>query len=114
MNDEKLNILEQLSELSLRMTGRSTRLTDSYIQQLYNNIGEWVTIKDHYITKRADSILLNRICKRLSFEHPSTKIEIDRFNNRLKIVECSRNYINQEIKQLNNELKKLKNNNPEN
>ena len=114
MNDEKLNILEQLSELSLRMTGRSTRLADSYIQQLYNNIGEWITIKDHYFTKRADSMLLNIICKRLSVEHPTTKIEIDRFNNRLKIVECSRNYIENEIKRLSNELKKLKNNSSEN
>lgn len=114
MNDEKLNILEQLSELSLRKTGRSTRLADSYIQQLYNNVGEWVTIKDHYISKTADSILLNIICKRLSLEHPATKIEIDRFNNKLKIVEYNRNYIKNEIKRLHNELKKLKNNNPEN
>jgi len=52
-----------------RATGRSTRLADNYIQELFNNQNTWITITDHFGDKRSAGILSNRIVKRLKFEH---------------------------------------------
>lgn len=59
-----------------RQKGRTTRLIDKYIQDLFNHNGEWVTINDHtdlaieqeyhlQMTRH----LFNKIVQRLKFEH---------------------------------------------
>lgn len=63
---------------SLRATGRTTRLVDYYVQELFNNIGKFVSINDHYSTYSANLILFNKICKRLESEHPNTIYSVDR------------------------------------
>lgn len=52
-----------------RATGRSTRLADNYIQELFNNQDTWITIKDHFNSNNAARMLSNTIVKRLKFEH---------------------------------------------
>ena len=32
-----------------KATGRTTRLADDYIQQLFKNIGKWVLVVDHFL-----------------------------------------------------------------
>ena len=56
---------------STRATGRTTRLIDSYIQELFENINKHVIIKDHYYSKQADRYLMIRIHDRLKYEHPN-------------------------------------------
>ena len=71
---------EQLFSIVLesqhRQKGRTTRLIDKYIQELFNHNGEWVTITDHadlaseqehplQMTRQ----LFNKIVQRLKFEH---------------------------------------------
>lgn len=58
-----------LEENNDRATGRTTRLVDSYIQELFNNKGSYIDIKDHYNSREADRILVNKIEKRLQSEH---------------------------------------------
>lgn len=53
---------------SLRRTGRTTRLADQYIQDLFNNPGKWIVLCDHADGKV--SHLSNVINKRLALEHP--------------------------------------------
>lgn len=60
---------QKYDEEITRATGRSTRLADNYIQELFNNQNTWITITDHFGDKRSASILSNRIVKRLKFEH---------------------------------------------
>lgn len=52
-----------------RATGRTTRLIDKYIQELFDNQNTWITIKDHFGGNCAASILSKKIVKRLKFEH---------------------------------------------
>ena len=58
-------------EGGLRGSGRTTRLADQAIQDLFSK-GE-VTVKDHYPQDAATNCLLDTIEKRLSFEHPFAK-----------------------------------------
>jgi hypothetical protein len=60
------------TEEKFRATGRTTRLVDYYIQELFNN-GE-IKVYDHWETKEGDRELILRIKKRMDNEHPSTKI----------------------------------------
>lgn len=52
-----------------RITGRTTRQADAYIQQLFNSMGEWVRICDHYSGIRADEMLVQKIYRRMEMEH---------------------------------------------
>ena len=63
-------------EISERMTGRTTRLADSYIQDLFKNIGECVEIHDHYSHLDTDMELANIIRNRVMHEH---QIDLDTF-----------------------------------
>lgn len=53
--------------LGSRRSGRSTRLMDSFVQQLFNE-GE-VKIYDHHPLRNSDRHLFNRVLKRLYKEH---------------------------------------------
>lgn len=57
-----------------RITGRTTRQADAYIQQLFNSMGEWVCICDHYPGIRASEMLANKIYRRMEMEH---RIKLD-------------------------------------
>ena len=56
-------------EMVNRMTGRTTRLIDSYIQDLFNNIGESVKVEDHTLCRCGNKNLAYRIKERLDREH---------------------------------------------
>lgn len=71
---------EQLFSIVLesqhRQMGRTTRLVDKYIQELFNHNGEWVTINDHtdLASEQAYHLqmtrqLFDKIIQRLKFEH---------------------------------------------
>lgn len=59
-----------------RQKGRTTRLIDKYIQELFNHNGEWVTINDH-TDLSAEQVcrlqmarqLVDKIIRRLKIEH---------------------------------------------
>lgn len=81
-------LLSIVLEYQHRQKGRTTRLIDKYIQELFNNNGEWVTINDHidltseqechYLMTRQ---LCYKIIQRLKFEHnygKDDKITIDK------------------------------------
>lgn len=76
---------------ALRRTGRTTRLVDKYIQQLFDKPGEWVVVVDHVeegneVDNRHIWHLIN---KRLAVEHRSL-YESDNFqtnqSNSMRIV----------------------------
>lgn len=73
-----------------RQKGRTTRLIDKYIQELFNHNGEWVTISDHddlaseqeyrlQMTRQ----LFNKIVQRLKFEHNYGKTDNLKIEKRL-------------------------------
>ena len=68
-SESKLRIISHNREAMVRMTGRTTRLVDSYIQLLFENIGEYIKVKDHYNHIRADKHLIERIEERLYREY---------------------------------------------
>ena len=57
-----------------RCTGRSTRLVDDYIQELFKN--KKVIVKDHYESgndMHINNFLADRILRRLALEHTTVK-----------------------------------------
>lgn len=58
--------------LHLRGTGRTTRLIDRYIQELFTE--GYIIVKDHYNSLDADRFLTERILKRLKSEHPYVRV----------------------------------------
>ena len=75
-------------EFQYRQKGRTTRLIDKYIQELFNHNGEWVTIADHAdlpsekeYNLRMTRQLFDKIIQRLRFEHrygKNNKITIEK------------------------------------
>ena len=61
-------------EKSKRRTGRTTRLADRYIQQLFKD-GE-ITIVDHTDIDESSLNLLYIISQRLNREHPNTNYTV--------------------------------------
>jgi len=59
-----------------RKTGRTTRLADIYIQELFNR-GE-IYVIDHHPTRQASKYLVDIILRRLEFEHPSVKVQVEK------------------------------------
>ena len=68
------------NEESNRATGRTTRLVDYYIQELFNNSNKEIEIIDHYDHIKAHIHLTQIILKRFYNEHPRVKIEIVKQN----------------------------------
>lgn len=64
-----------------RSCGNTTRLVDYYIQELFDNFGKWVIIKDHYKSQMADRLLAQKILARLEFEHSSRGIDFECFRD---------------------------------
>lgn len=69
-----------------KRSGRSTRLVDEYIQILFSNRGEYITILDHYDSRSAHWLLITRILQRMRIEHPREKLDLDKSKLRLKLL----------------------------
>ncbi len=93
MNKENKEFLQSILEIRFRMTGKTTRMVDEFVQKLYKNEGEWVEIYDHYPSIQADRMVFEKVIKRMMFEHPQDKIEVDKLNNRIKLTWCQRDGI---------------------
>ena len=65
-NDNNLN----------RATGRTTRLIDYYIQELFNNPNSEIEIIDHNNTRQSNIHLTQMILKRMYEEHRGVKIKV--------------------------------------
>lgn len=64
------------NEDSNRATGRTTRLVDYYIQELFNHPNSEIEIIDHYDNIKAHIHLTQMILQRLYAEHPRDKFKI--------------------------------------
>ena len=65
-----------------RITGRSTRLIDKYIQEFFTNpAGIGVYVLDHYDDIRAHQSLLDRVISRLKIEHSGVHYAVDKVTN---------------------------------
>lgn len=104
MTQEDKDFLLSIESIRRRMTGRTTQMVDNFIQKLYKNEGEWVDIYDHYPSRNADRMIMEKIIRRMQFEHPQDKLEIDKLNNRLKLTWSQRDGLWAEI----DEYEKLK------
>lgn len=74
----------------MRRTGRTTRLADYIIQQLFNYPGVSVKIVDHHHSSSACEHLCNIITRRLRLEHTGTDFEAKKEKNgdvTIKLVE---------------------------
>lgn len=71
-----------------RMTGRSTRLADEYVQKLFENYQDpdnkmlYVTVVDHFPERNSNLFLVSTIQRRISIEHG---LECDVMGNRMRI-----------------------------
>lgn len=70
-------LMRYLYELKNRHTGRTTRLVDEYIQELFRNRGEFIEIVDHYRGIQAAEMVARRICARLKHEHGVTDDDLE-------------------------------------
>lgn len=61
---------------SNRATGRTTRLVDYYIQELFNNPNSEIEIIDHTNNQQSNVHLTQMILRRLDNEHPGIKFKI--------------------------------------
>ena len=104
MTQEDKDFLMSIESIRRRMTGRTTQMVDEFIQKLYKNEGEWVEIYDHYPSRNADRMIMEKIIRRMQFEHPQDKLEIDKLNNKLKLTWSQRDGLWAEI----DEYEKLK------
>ena len=74
------------NEDSNRGTGRTTRLVDYYIQELFNHPNEEVEIIDHTNTRQSNTHLTQLILQRMYNEHRQIKIKVIK-QNVLKYVQ---------------------------
>jgi len=64
-----------------RMTGKTTRIIDGYIQILFRNPNEWHEIYDHHPTRAMREHVMNRLKDRFEREHGSNSGKL-KVNNR--------------------------------
>ena len=72
--------LYKIKDDSNRATGRTTRLVDYYIQELFNNPNKEIEIIDHHNTQQSNIHLTQMILQRFYNEHKGVKIEIVKQN----------------------------------
>ena len=68
------------NEDSNRATGRTTRLVDYYIQELFNNPNSEIEIIDHHNTQQSNIHLTQMILRRMYEEHRGVKIKVIKQN----------------------------------
>jgi hypothetical protein len=79
--------MTQVINAELRASGRTTRLVDEQIQELFTN--GCVLVIDHYPTREAARMVFDKVLRRLDFEHSlrvGRGLEIDRSSFAIKIV----------------------------
>ena len=113
----RLNLVERLCVLKYRATGRTTRLVDEYVQNLYSKPNEWIGITDHFWNYKtgktdikANDLIFKKLMHRLSDEHPDDKFDYRKKDNHMEVrlvSSASGEYINEEIKRLEKELIEL-------
>ena len=74
------------NEESNRATGRTTRLVDYYIQELFKHPNEEVEIIDHINTQQSNIHLTQLVLQRMYNEHRQIKIKVIK-QNVLKYVQ---------------------------
>lgn len=72
---DKESIVNIINNTCDRSTGRTTRLVDYYIQQLFQNKGAYVVICDHYDSVNSHRRLYDLVVNRLQTEHPGVAFE---------------------------------------
>lgn len=103
------NLKTQVINLKYRATGISTRLVDQYIQEIYENEGKWVEIKDHYPSMNANKLLAERVIARLKAEHRNDEFKFRRIRGfEIMLVRCVRDSVLDDMKRLNQEIAALK------
>lgn len=68
-----------------RASGRTTRLIDKYIQELFAKEGEWIEIKDHYDNRHAHKYVFNKVLDRMHLEHTRISLASNRTKSIIKI-----------------------------
>lgn len=108
--NRKTSLIGQHIELVSRLQGRTTRLIDKYIQEIYQHQGEWVTIEDHDPTKQAHRMLFNKIMRRMQFEHQDDEVKGDLAHGspRIMLVKCRCDALQPEIDRLGKEIEELR------
>lgn len=102
------NLKSQVIDLKYRATGRTTRLVDEYIQQIYNNQGEWVRIADHYPSMQADKVVFDNVCGRLKYEHSSDEFKVRKmYGFEIMLVKCARDGVVDDMRRINKEIAEL-------
>ena len=100
----------QRLELSRRGSGRTTRHVDKYIQTMYDHIGIWVSIVDHYDSLMANKMIAEMVIKRMEREHTNDKIEWRNKGNgvEIRIVSCPSEVAkNEQIERLKKEIEEI-------
>ena len=64
----------------LRSSGRTTRLIDYYIQELFNNPNKEIEIIDHTTMTQSNIHLTQMILRRMYEEHRGSKIKVIKQN----------------------------------
>lgn len=74
-----------IKDEDLKATGRTTRLIDEYVQELFNaKIGEWICPLDHFFDYRATEWLISRLATRMKNEH-GIEIEVKKHEKTWRI-----------------------------
>ncbi len=97
-------------DLHERCSGRSTRLIDKYVQEIYSNKGKWVEITDHYPSPQAAFLLFDHIMRRITIEHEADVLKVDKSKRypMIMLVKCRHDYLHDEIDKLNADIDELK------
>ena len=115
---EKLKHIHELNrEIAMyksRATGRSTRIVDEIIQQLYRNPGKWITLYDHYYDGRSERNIYNMIMRRMDSEHPKDIVEKRRGNIstiEIRLAQCpDRDFCEMKIAELQQQIDDIREN----
>jgi hypothetical protein len=110
---EKINEIDELLD---RATGRTTRLIDQYVQDIFNHPNEWQKITDHWqdmYPKRTSRHIFDKLMNRLRNEHPGEQFEHRWTDNYKEVRLVKQNssdvdrYKLSEVKRLFGEIKEL-------
>ena len=80
--DNLFESYEQEVEQKLRATGRSTKLLDSYVQELFEK--GFVEVIDHHNTTQSNTLLFGKLVQRLTNEHRGLRFDIT-YPNKIKL-----------------------------
>lgn len=101
-------LMHGIIEFQSRASGRTTRIVDQVIQQLYRNPGEWVALYDHYYNGRSEKHIYNMVMRRMEFEHPNDVVERRQgkiSSIEIRLASCpSREYFERKVKRLRLQL----------